>query len=160
VEALVASLFTGPAEGGSSWKGGSDRGRKRIDHWVVLGKRKWGFELQAFYIDALLSGHYLRASPSYLPVLLFAAFVLALEGVPALRKSSNHILWKRGHVLWNLILFSTLFVLTSVIFYLMHYLPPLLMLFSALMAVVARLIFSEYENAEHGIASKNEKMMI
>jgi hypothetical protein len=54
------------------------------DHWPVLDSRMWGFELQARYIQVMLSGSYLRGLPIWIPFLTFASFMFVVEGLPTL----------------------------------------------------------------------------
>ena len=43
------------------------------DEKIVLEKRRWGFELQALYIETLLFGDYLRYLPISVGFVLFCA---------------------------------------------------------------------------------------
>lgn len=119
-----------------------------MDRWVVLGVARWGYELQADYIDALVSGQYLRAVPSLMVVALLVVFVGILEGVPFVwwwwhserqrhpEASQNRFEW------WWYVGWPPGFALGVVLLCLgVKFLPPLSVVLFALTAGVGHLLY-------------------
>ena len=130
---------------------------KEPDRSPVLGTPMWGFDVQARYIAAMLSGSYLRAMPIWLSLLLFALFVIVIEGLPTLFEVySPH--WKNHPLLahaftrrrYRWVVFWTIaFILGCSLFSLvLGYLPPLDLFGDICLVVVTRLLFFVAESAE------------
>ena len=114
------------------------------DRWLVLGKRFWGYELQAAYLDALLSDRFLSAIPGSWTVGLSVIFLFFLEAIPAIGEYLHSE--KRLHLpaairrpefwlgIWSVIFF----VLVAVFCVSQKYLPPLSVLLGVLVIVAAR----------------------
>lgn len=109
------------------------------DSVVVFGRRWSGYELQANYIDALLSGRYMRAPSDWPAILLFAAFLFGLE-VPALVNLFIHELPLLLQVTLKLLWTGAFVAFVIVGYYLFGFFPPLYMLFAAVMGVTPFLI--------------------
>lgn len=132
------------------------------DHWELLGEPIYGYQLQALYIDALLSGRYLHAASGNLTVWLFLGFLAALEGVPVLMKwlyvqekwAVPYVL--REHTPWICVFSLVSFVATILCFSRLGYLPPLLMLFGILTACLTRLAIAGSKYGEYLIAPDEE----
>ena len=104
------------------------------DHWPVLDGRTWGFELQARYIQAMLSGSYLLALPVWLAFVIFAFFIFLVEGLPTLLHAlAPH--WKKhwffGHAfphrryMWVIFWTIGILAVSTVLALAFGYLPPL-----------------------------------
>ena len=119
------------------------------DHWEVLDSRMWGFELQARYIQAILSGSYLRGLPLWVGFFTFAAFIFMIEGVPTLLGAlaphwKNH--WFLSHAfphrpyVW--VIFWTFFFLTvfTGVALALGYLPPLAVFGDICLVAITRLL--------------------
>lgn len=138
-----------------------------VDRWIVLGKPWWGFQLQGLYIQALLSGHYLRAPPGYLPIALFAIFIAALEGVPVFgarlhRHRNPKRKWRvpklfRKHLPWICIFWPISVAAILIGFRLSGYLPPLFMVFAVLFAGITRLIIAGTELGQDLFAPEEKR---
>ena len=136
--------------------------RNGIDQRLVLGQYRWGYELQASYIDAILSEKYLKALPGRWMLGLSIAFLLILEAVPALFESKHgetqssvlNNLLKDG---WWLVFWSLLF-LGVVLACCLHfqYLPPLSVLIGVVLTMVARGIFIGMEHSRKQMSFKRE----
>ncbi len=127
------------------------------DEREILGSRIWGFNLQARYIEALLSGKYLRAVPFPAAFTLFGLFVFVIEGLPTLLialkpRWKRHPLLARAYTrrryIW--VSFWALFFIlaTSVISLALRFLPPLAVLTDILLISVTRLLFFAAESTE------------
>ena len=125
------------------------------DHRAVLGRRTWGYELQAEYVDALLSGKYLRALPGQLLFWTWIAFLVLLESVPVI---AAFLKYEQGKVVPRVFLpadnWILLFGFGSILSVLLGslvfgYLPPLLLLFGFALAVAVRYIISKREHYKH-----------
>lgn len=119
------------------------------DRKVALGASTWGYELQALYIEDLLSGKYLQAVPVGIDFMLFAAFVLFIEGIPtalkALRPEWHEypvLAWAYHHrnYAWIFLGAALFLVGTSVIALAIGFLPPMLVFGEILLVAVTRLL--------------------
>jgi hypothetical protein len=128
------------------------------DEKTVLGRKLWGFELQATYIESLLSGNYLRSLPVWVSVALFIAFVFVIEGLPTILMAYRPQ-WKRRFLLryayprrryvWVVFWVVTLLALSTVLSLAFRFLPPLLVFGDILFLAVTRLMYFSAESAEH-----------
>ena len=121
------------------------------DQRLVLGKKRWGYELQAAYIEALLSGSYLKAVPGPWIFGLSVFFLLILEAVPA----SAEFLHCERHVhvpsgvrkpelwlwIWSPLFIAVLFACCAV----GGYLPPLSVIMGVVLTWLARALFNGME---------------
>jgi hypothetical protein len=127
------------------------------DHRVVLGTSIFGLDLQARYIDVLLSGSYLRALPMAVSFIAFAAFVFFIEGLPTLLEAYRprwkkkrflcHAYTRRRYawvIFWTLIFIST----ASLGALALRYLPPLAVLGDITFVAITRLLFFAAESTE------------
>ena len=128
--------------------------QSEADHWFVLGRKLWGYELQAQYIDALLSGGCRRAAPGYLPILLFLGFLIVLEALPFFiryryrrKKRREPDFWK-DDLRWLVILSVSFLLSMTLAFFFLGYLPPLLMLFAVLFILSSCLTFAGFEQSK------------
>lgn len=137
------------------------------DYWPVLDSRTWGFELQARYIQAVLSGSYLRGLPLWVGFFTFAAFIFVIEGLPTLLAAlvphwKNH--WFMSHafphrpyvwvIFWT---FCFLTVFTCVALAL-GYLPPLAVFGDiCLVAVTRLLIFTAHSTGSPLVQTHSKK---
>jgi hypothetical protein len=133
---------------------GSEQG---ADRRIIMGVPMWGFDTQARYIAAMLSGSYLHALPSWMLLPLFALFVIIIEGLPTLfevyrphwkaHPLLTHAFTRRRYVwviFWTL---AFILVLTAVCI-LLHYLPPLALFGDICLVVITRLLFFLAESVE------------
>ncbi len=127
------------------------------DSWSVLGESHWGYELQAEYLDALLTGQYLRAIAGRAIIALWFGFLLLLEGVPVL---SQYLHFEHGAAApdwlqhsqrWTWIFGPVFFILVLACSYLVHAMPPLLLLFGVLVALLTRDFINRREHYKHKI---------
>ncbi len=127
------------------------------DRWSVLDHRMWGFEIQARYIQALLSGSYLSALPDWVALAFFACFIFLIEGLPTLLEAylphlKHHRFlshaFHRQRYLW--VLFWTLgsFLLITLACLAFSYLPPLAAFGDIVLLVITRLLFFAAESSE------------
>ncbi len=118
------------------------------DHWPVLDSRMWGFDLQAHYIQAVLSGSYLRGLPLWAGFLTFAGFIFVIEGMPTLLAAlvphwKDH--WFVSHAFphrpYAWIIFWTFFFLTvfTGVALALGYLPPLAVFGDICLVAITRL---------------------
>ncbi len=126
------------------------------DQEDVLGHTYYGYQLQAQYLDDLLTGSYLLASPGWLPVTIYLFFVLISEAPRFIQKpfndfTENHlfprtIVHEHLKLFWSLA-WAVVFILGSnFLFFLFHFLPPLgliVFIFSTVFAQVFAGIQSE-----------------
>ncbi len=133
---------------------GSENAR---DQRSVQGSRIWGFELQARYIEALLSGRYLRAMPFPAAFALFGLFVFVIEGLPTLliafkpRWKKRWLLSKaytRRRYFWVSFWAAVFVAAISVVSLALRFLPPLAVLTDILLISVTRLLFFAAESTE------------
>ena len=120
------------------------------DQKIVLGSKVWGFDLQGRYIQALLSGAYLRELPIALVVLLFGGFLVLMEVVPVALQAffprlRDHILlraaFQRKRYLWVAFWAISFICLTTLFCLGLGYLPPLAVFGDIVLVAVARLLF-------------------
>ena len=128
------------------------------DQRSVLDHEMWGYELQARYIESLLSGDYLRSLPIKSSIILFALYVFLIEGVPVLmlgyvphwkRKPLVRFAYHKRRFVWVLLCTAGLIVARSVSALVLHYLPPLLVYGDILLLMTTRLLHFSAESAEH-----------
>jgi hypothetical protein len=120
------------------------------DRWPVLDSMRWGFELQATYIQVMLSGSYLRAISIWPTLFAFAAFIFMIEGLPTLLETfgprwEDH--WFLSHayeerryawvIFWAVSFLSVLTVLALSL----GYLPPLAVFGDICLLAITRLLF-------------------
>lgn len=128
-----------------------------LDQKVVMETRLWGFDLQARYIEVLLSGNYLRVLPFAASFGLFALFVFVMEGLPTLliafrprwkRRWLLHYAYSRRRYIW--VSFWAVFFIaaSSVMALALRYLPPLPVLIDILFISVTRILFFAAESTE------------
>jgi hypothetical protein len=120
------------------------------DQKIVLGSKVWGYDLQGRYMQALLSGAYLRELPLWSVFVLFGCFLVVIELLPLalqayLPRLRDHLLlrpaFRRKRYLW-VVFWTVAFVcLTSLICLGSGYLPPLPVFGDIVVLVVARLLF-------------------
>lgn len=130
----------------------------RDDLRQVLGTRMWGFDLHAHYIEALLSGTFLRTVSFGAAFAIFTAFILMTEAVPALlsyyrpRWRHKRFLchaYKRRRYFWTAFWAVTFVVVTTLVALFLHYLPPLIMFSDIALVATTRLIIFAAESTEH-----------
>lgn len=125
------------------------------DHWPVLDSVRWGFELQATYIQVMLSGSYLRAVSIWLALYTFAAFIFMIEGLPTLleifgSRWEDH--WFLSHAYeerrYAWVIFWTVFFLSvlTVLALSLGYLPPLAVFGDICLLAITRLLFFAAES--------------
>lgn len=101
--------------------------RSTNDQATVLGRPFWGYELQAYYIDALLTGGYLLAPPlvpsvvTYIVYFLLNALLFPPEGKKA--RDSWWSWWRSTSA--RLIFLAVLTIACIAAFLLLHCIPPL-----------------------------------
>ena len=127
------------------------------DEKLVLGKRIWGFELQARYIETLLSGDYLGFLPIWWGLVVFALFVFLIEGLPTIL-IARRPRWKKlplvryayphRRYLWVVFWAIAIIAVSAVLALALRYLPPLLVYGDILLVAVTRLLFFLAESAE------------
>ena len=127
------------------------------DEKLVLGQRMWGFELQARYIEALLSGDYLGFLPIWWGLAIFGLFVFLIEGLPTIL-IARRPRWRKlplvGHAyhhrryLWVIFWAICVIAVSTVLTLALRYLPPLLVYGDILLVAVTRLLFFLAESAE------------
>jgi hypothetical protein len=127
------------------------------DRRTTLGMNLWGVDLQARYIQAMLSGSYLRALPLWISFSLFASFIFIIEGLPTLLEAfrphwKNHPLFSRAfqrrRYVWVLFWSLIFIVLSTVLALALGYLPPLAVFGDIFLVVVTRLLFFAAESTE------------
>jgi hypothetical protein len=128
-----------------------------VDHPVVLGARHWGFELQALYIDDLLTRQYLRAVPVQ-PVFLLCLFFLSFLEI--LIHVAGWVCRKKWG--WNelpmavyggvMFVWSLVFATGVVVFCLWaRYLPPPVVLATILVGFVGRFAVASLEHSDKAL---------
>jgi hypothetical protein len=127
------------------------------DQHMALGVRMWGLDIQAHYIQVLLSGHYLRALPNWIGFAIFALFVFIIEGVPTLLEAFrphwrkhpflSHAFQKRRYI-WVVLCTLLYIAATSFVTFGLGYLPPLVVFGDMFLVVVTRLLFFLAESTE------------
>ncbi|AFL86919.1 CHASE2 domain protein [Terriglobus roseus DSM 18391] len=124
----------------------------------VLGRHMFGFQLQAMYMESLLSGDYLRTVPIEASFALFAVFVFVMEGLPVLlvtyrphwkNKFLLRYAYPRQRYVWVVFWAAVLIVATSVLAFALRFLPPLLIYGDILFIAITRLLHYSAESAEH-----------
>jgi CHASE2 domain-containing sensor protein len=128
------------------------------DEKVVVDRHIWGFQLQALYMETLLSGDYLRYLPTFASFALFALFIFLIEGGPVILVARRprwrklpflRYAYRTRRYVWVLI-WAGATILGSAVFCLaLRYLPPLLVYGDILLITVSRLLFFVAESAEH-----------
>lgn len=125
---------------------------------TVLGRRMWGFQLQAVYVESLLSGDYLRTLPMAFSFGLFAVFVLVMEGLPVVlvtyrphwrNKFLLRYAYPRQRYVWVVFWAVVLIAGTSVLALALRFLPPLLIFGDILFIAITRLLHFSAESVEH-----------
>jgi len=126
-----------------------------FDRRPVLNKNMWGFDLQARYIQVLLSGRYLHALPFKVAFSVFALFIFVIEGVPTLLESyrphlRKHPLFSRAfkqrRYVWVIFWMIAFILVCTVISLFFGYLPPLVVFGDILLVVFTRLLFFAAES--------------
>lgn len=127
------------------------------DRFITLGRSRWGYELQASYIEAILSSSFLRALPFWASFFLFIVYVVLIEGLPVLLKAFFPR-WRRklilrdayGHhcVRWILECTVLFLAFTTAFSLFLRYLPPLPVLGDMLFVAVTRLLIMAAESTE------------
>jgi hypothetical protein len=121
-----------------------------VDQKIVLGSKVWGYDLQGRFMQALLSGAYLRELSAWVVYVLFGGFLVLIELVPIalqvfLPRLRNHVLlrpaFRRKRYLWVIFWTLAFLCLTSLICLGSGYLPPLAVFGDICIIVVARLLF-------------------
>jgi hypothetical protein len=125
------------------------------DHWPVLDSRMWGFELQARYIQVMLSGSYLRALPVWVAFFTFASFIFMIEGLPTVLEAlvphwKKH--WFLAHAfterryLWVVFWMVCFPCVLTVLALSLGYLPPLAVFGDIFFVAITRLFFFAAES--------------
>jgi class 3 adenylate cyclase len=121
-----------------------------VDQKTVLGSKIWGYDLQGRYMQALLSGAYLRDLPAWVIYSLFGGFLVLIELVPAalqafLPRLGDHLLlrpaYRRKRYLWVVFWTPAFLFLASLICLGAGYLPPIAVFGDIVVLVIARLLF-------------------
>ena len=129
---------------------GSEDPQALVDQKIVLGSKVWGYDLQGRYMQALLSGAYLRELPFWVVYVLFGGFLVLIEVVPAalqafLPRLREHNLlrpaYRRKRYLWVVFWTLAFLCLTSLICLGIGYLPPLAVFGDIVVIAIARLLF-------------------
>jgi CHASE2 domain-containing sensor protein len=127
------------------------------DRWPVVGVPLWGVDLQARYIEDLLTGSFLRALPLFMHFLLFAALVFVIEGLPTLLEAfrpqwAGHRLlsaaFQRRRYAWVIFWAATFPFVTTVLCLLIGFLPPLVVFGDIAFITITRLLFFAAETFE------------
>jgi uncharacterized membrane protein YphA (DoxX/SURF4 family) len=127
------------------------------DRHPVLGKQLWGVDLQARYIQALLSGRYLRAVPVWVGFVVFAVFVLLIEGLPALMEAYTPKLkkhpvfahaFRQRRFVWVAASAVIWIVLTAAVCLALGCLPPLAAFGDIFLLASTRLLIFTVESTE------------
>jgi CHASE2 domain len=128
-----------------------------VDEKLVLGKHIWGFELQARYIETLLSGDYLGFLPIWSGLVVFALFVFLIEGLPTIL-IARRPRWRKlplvryayphRRYLWVVFWAIAIIAVSAFVTLALRYLPPLLVYGDILLVAVTRLLFFLAESAE------------
>jgi CHASE2 domain-containing sensor protein len=128
------------------------------DRKEVLGERIWGFELQARYMEALLSGGYLGYLPIWWGLFVFALFIFVMQAVPAILKARRpgwetlpfvHFAYSQPRYFWVVFSASSVIAVSAVVMLALHYLPPLLVYGDILLVAVTHLLIYLAESTEH-----------
>jgi len=134
------------------------------DQKIVLGSRVWGYDLQGRYMQALLSGAYLRELPASVVYFLFASFLVLIELVPTALQAwvprlHDHLLlrpaFRRKRYVWVVSWTIAFLCLTSLICLGFGYLPPLAVCGDIVVIAIARLLFFAAGSAEAPIHQPN-----
>jgi hypothetical protein len=130
---------------------------EEVDHREVLGSLMYGVDMQARYIQILLSGSYLRALPFSAALLTFALFVFIIEGVPTLLEAFRPH-WKeirflsrafpRRRYIWVIFWAVATVILASLVCLALGYLPPLAVFGDIWLVAITRLLFFAAESTE------------
>jgi CHASE2 domain-containing sensor protein len=119
------------------------------DYPSVLGAGMYGFELQARYVAALLSGSYLRdISPLYLLLLLAIYYALSELLIPYLhihRHPPKPLFHIERPLAWSVGLYIALLVLAVTVPVLFHRFPPLGMLLGISSIMIPTLLVEAWE---------------
>lgn len=143
---------------------GSERSE---DMRTVLDTRRWGFDLHALYIEALLSGTFLRALPFAAAFVLFALFVFIVEGVPTLlqllrprwkRKRFLCHAYKKRRYFWMIFWTITIIVVSTVVCLGLRYLPPLIVYGDMALVAISKLLIFTAESTEHPLLHTPRKV--
>jgi len=128
------------------------------DVWAVLDHQTWGFDLQARYIEVLLSGNYLRPLPVAAAFLTFALFIFVIEGLPTMlaffRPRWKHKIflghaYQRRRYFWLAFWTVAFIVITSILSLAFRYLPPLIVFGDISLLAITRLLIFAAESTEH-----------
>jgi hypothetical protein len=125
------------------------------DYHPVLDTNMWGTDLQARYIQVLLSGSYLRELPDWFAFVTFAAFVFVIEGMPTLLEAFRPR-WKKHWFLsrayehrryaWVTFWMLSFFVGITAVALALGYLPPLAVFGDISFVAITRLFFFAAES--------------
>jgi CHASE2 domain-containing sensor protein len=114
------------------------------DNQVVLGESMYGFELQARYIAALLSGSTLRQIPPLFLLLPLGLYYLLSELLIPYMHIHRHPRWKLFHIekplLWTVAVFFLTMALGATVPLLFGRFPPLPMLLGISTILIPRLL--------------------
>jgi hypothetical protein len=130
---------------------------EEIDQREVLGSPMYGLDMQARYIQILLSGSYLRALPFFVGLLTFALFIFIIEGVPTLleafRPSWREVrfisrAFPRRRYIWVIFWAVATIILASLACLAFGYLPPLVVFGDIWLVAITRLLFFAAESTE------------
>jgi CHASE2 domain-containing sensor protein len=134
------------------------------DRHPVLGRQLWGVDLQARYIQALLSGRYLRAVTVWFSFIVFGVFVFLIEGLPAVMEAYTPSLKKhpifshafpRRRFIWVTASAVALIVFTSATCLVLGYLPPLAAFGDIFLLACTRLLIFTVEFTEVPLLHSN-----
>ena len=121
-----------------------------VDQKIVLGTKVWGYDLQGRYMQALLSGAYLRELSLGSIYVLLGCFLVLIELVPAALQAwvpglRDHLLlrpaYRRKRYLWVIFWTFAFICLTCLICLGAGYLPPLAVFGDIVVIVIARLLY-------------------
>lgn len=136
------------------------------DRRLVLGASTWGFDLQARYMEDLLTGSYLRGIPILFDFILFATFVFIIEGMPTLleafrpewgEKRFISAAFRRRRYAWVIFWAIAFMVVTTVLCLLIGFLPPLIVFGDIAFIAITRLLFFAAETFESPLVHSHTK---
>lgn len=118
------------------------------DRWNVLGSDVYGFELQARYVAALLSGSYLRAFAPWLLLLPLALYYAVQELLIPYMHIHHHpprpLFHIEHNLLWTLAVFAGAIALGITVPLAFHRFPPIPFLVGALGLLIPRLLIESW----------------
>jgi len=137
-----------------------------VDRQKVLGTTLWGLDLQARYIDTLLSSSFLYELPFAATFFIFALYVFLIEGLPTLLIAFRPR-WKkkwfichaypRRRFFWVGFWTIAFVLICSFVSLLLRYLPPLAVLGDIAFVAVTRLLLFAAEASEHPFVHGKKK---